>query len=292
MTAVPHAHLFRNRHRLTGQELAWASRRLTMLDGHHVAKVHGRHGVIGGFELSAQSGTAGALVLLPGQAYTPYGDLVNVSCTKRFLPPEDPGRYELWLGFDGRVFLEGHRTCRPGNATYLGSAEAVVWVPYGSDRIRWLTSSPSTVGRLMATERQRAHVASGTEQLRLSDLDSIDLVAQTITRRVVTTNGQFERPPLYFASVAVADTLGDSVVNAPLEWFVDICDPSSDAFTARVQIHPGSRVDDLADLRDNPNDVVVELTWLGVDPARPGVHPADPSSCTTMPPPPDPVIIS
>ena len=291
MTVPQHAHLFHNRHRLAGQDLAWASRRLAMLDGHHVAKVHARHGVIDGFELSAEGGTAGRLVVQPGTAFTPYGDLVNVPCTTRFAPPDDPGRYDVWLGFDGRVVLDPHRTCRPGNAIYLGSAEAVIWVPYGFDRIRWLTSSPSIAGRPMVMERQRAHVAAGTEQLRLSDLDSIDSVAQTITRRVVTSNGQFERPPLYFASVNVADTFADSVVEGYLEWFVDICQPSSDAFTARVHVHPAWQVVHLVELSNSPNDVVAELTWLGVDPARLDVHPADPSSCTAMPPPPDPEIV-
>lgn len=285
MTGPPPAHLFRNRHRLGVAELSWAARRLAMVDGHHVAKVHGRHGVIDGFELSVEAAPGGALVVSPGHAWTPCGDLVTVDCTTRIPPPSEPGAHGIWLEYEGRVITRASRLCDPPAALRLGSARAAVRAPHGRNRIHWVASSVTTDGRLWAVAAERAHVASGREQLSLADLD-IDVDAHTVGRRVVTTNGLFERTPLYFATFGLDAALPDSAVDGAFGWFLEICSAEPTAFTARVHVQLRDHMQQIEALRDQEPDLVVDLAWMGVDPDRPDVVPADPlCSAIDRPPP-------
>ena len=286
MTGPPPAHLFRNRHRLGAAELSWAARRLAMVDGHHVARVHGRQGVVDGFELTVEPGPHGALVVSPGRGWTPCGDLVVVDCTTSIPPPDAPGPHAVLLGQDSRVRVSATDGCDPSDAMRLGTVRAAVRAPHGPHRIRWVASSVTTEGRLVAAAAARAHVGSGREQLGLGDL-TVNVDARTVARPVDTTNGRFERTPLYFATVGVGAVIGDSAVDGAFGWFLEVCGAGPTGFTARFHVQRRDHLEQIVLLQGTSPETVVELSWLGVDPARPGVENADEPECSVLlrPPP-------
>lgn len=290
MTDHDHAHLFRNRHRLGRAELSWAARRAAMVDAHHVAKVHQRFGVIDGFEISAAGGTGGPLIVGAGTAYTRCGDLVRVDCETRFPPPSGPGTHQVLLDPTGRVQLLPADGCRSGDALYLGSASATVWSSHLPDHIRWVTTSTSTSGRLLAAHRRRAHVAAGVEEVSLRDVE-IDIDDRTVSRRVITSNGRFERTPLYFASIRFLFNDSDPVAWINGGWLVDICAPAPTAFTLRLLVHFDDEVALLQERKASGPDMPLVITWLGVDPDRHEFDHAD-HSCGPLPTPPQPPVIS
>ena len=275
MSTPAGAHLFRPRHLLGPADLEWADRRLALVDAHHVAQVHGRHGVVSGFDLSVEDVVGGALLVAPGRAYVPCGDLVVVDRTTHFVPPPDPGWYVVGLDDDGCVVVRPEHGIRPVLVS-LGRVRAQVRDTHGADPIRWLPGSLATAGRLDAAPRQRAHIAAGHEVLGLRDVE-IDMSGQLLRRTIVTTNGQFERTPVYLATLALDADPAESLVHGPFGWVTEVCAATRDQFTLRVHVRPRSLLGTFSEWREKSPALAVEVAWIGVDPARPEAPPPGPA---------------
>jgi hypothetical protein len=98
---------------------------------------------------------------------------------------------------------------------------------------------------------------------------------------VDTRGGQFERTPLYFASVGALNR-GETRVGAPLRtiagWFSTILDPTPTRFTLQVQAHIEQDAFWSFITEGSYPDWSVEVSWIGVLPRRPGVKAIDPRS--------------
>lgn len=267
MTTPTGAHLFRPRQLLGPADLEWAKRRLALVDGHHVARVHGRHGVLSGFDLSVEDVVGGALVVAPGRAYTPRGDLVVVDRSTRFAPPADLGWYVVGLDDDGCVVARQERGLRPVLVPF-GRARAEVRDSHGPDPVRWVPEDLTAVGRVDVTPRQRAHVASGHDVVEMRDVE-VDWSGQLLRRSVVTTTGQFERTPVYLATLALDVPPDEALVGGPFGWVTEICGATRDGFTLRVHLRPRALLGTFLQLQRTTPDLTVEVLWTGVDPARP-----------------------
>lgn len=289
MTGQRQPQLFRPRSLIGSDELNWAHRRLAMVDAHHVAITHGTHGITDGLVVSVENAGL-ALRISAGAAYTPYGDLLELCEDVVLPPPSQSGLYAISMTDAGviRVDLGQGRPAwiRLGTSTALPNTygTSILWGEFGN------------LGRHLAGAAARAHVAAGAEQFTLAAFDNDEFFG-SFSYFVPTINGQFERTPIYFASISVRQNgaplpVARTTVNGVRGWYIEVCDPSPSGFTG--QLHAGVAPHLLDDLSQVPDDVDVTLSWLGVDHRRPGPDPTNPDvihadhDCYLPPPPHEP----
>ncbi len=257
--------------------------RVATADGHHVAKVHGRHGVAEGLEFRIDG--TGRLVLEPGVGYDPCGQLITIGEAVTIEPPARPGRYRVWLAAGGSVVVVPSGA-RPGPLLPLASVRALPRSVDHAIEIVW-TAPIDLDGQARIPSAVAPRVGAGRERLGLQDV-VIDADQHTISRQVNTVDAGFARPPLYFATIAVDRNLRSVDLERLDGWFTAICDVNAHSF--RLTAYVDGTDDLFSELllwqsltSDEFSPVDFDLIWIGVDPRRDGNDPAD-LSCADQPP--------
>lgn len=265
--------LFRSRTRLGSRDLTHVEHVLGHLDAQHVAVVHGEHGVVTGLDLT-RGDNGRQLFVAAGAAYSVCGELVCVPRRLALSPPLQSGLYTIWLQNDGRLIARPSVWGRVGDGIRLGEAvvehrkEGTLWGDPIGERPEVHHPNPPFVAA--------GSVAVGQLDVAFETED----VERRLSAVIETRGGEFERTPLYFATVGAINR-GETTVGAPLAgiagWFGTIHDPTPTQFTLQVQVHAEDFLWQVITQGAYPQ-VSVEVSWIGVLPRRPGVRAIDPTS--------------